>query len=456
VARNFRAETFLLRERPDVFAGFSPSFTDPCRFSHRQASVILPIVQAPQRPEVFPQQFEQELKGKIVMRKTLIIKPAILACSAGLLLTACHTERAEQHHHARYSSTSQDQSWMEGSGAQNSAYSSQSQDQDYSSGQSYSSTSQDYNSGSQASAQSQSSQSGQNEIVIPLHEEQVNVGKRTVDAGQVTIRKIIKTETVNQPIELRHETLVIDREGAGAEARSSASSSQSSAQLNAQSTAKTDSNWQKGAFNESQDLANAQPDNRDQSSSQATDEQSQASTQESSANEPAGANYQQSQQASSNSDLNNGSAFQEQTYTIQLKKEVPIINKSVVQTGQVVARKNSQMQQQTIQQQVRKEDVQLDKSGAAAQNVQIRGDFNTAGRDISEPSGAERQDNLQNKSSQQSTSDGATESIQHDSSGAQKIDSSVDESTDSTTRNRAPTKGQGAQDLKKGVDEEQP
>lgn len=401
----------------------------------------------------------------IVMRKTLIIKPAILACSAGLLLTACHTERAERHH-ARYSSTSQDQSWMEGSGAQNngynSAYNSQSQNQDYSSGQSYSSSaSQDYNSSSQASAQSQSSQAGQNEIVIPLHEEQVNVGKRTVDAGQVTIRKIIKTETVNQPIELRHETLVIDREGAGAEARSSAQSSQSSAQLNAQSTAqtdsstaRTDSNWQKGAFNQNQDQSSAQAENQQQSSSQAADQQSQASTEQSSANEPAGASYQQSQRASS--DLNDGSAFQEQTYTIQLKKEVPVIDKSVVQTGQVVARKNSQMQQQTIQQQIRKEDVQLDKSGAAAQNVQIRGDFNTAGKNISEPSGAERPDTLQNNSSQQSTSGSATESIQHDSAGAQKIDSGVDESTDSTTRNRAPTKGQGAQDLKKGIDEEQP
>lgn len=390
------------------------------------------------------------------MRKTLIIKPAILACSAGLLLTACHTERAEQHHHARYSSTSQDQSWMEGSGAQNSAYSSQSQDQDYSRGQSYSSTSQDYNSGSQSSAQSQSSQAGQNEIVIPLHEERVNVGKRTVDAGQVTIRKIIKTETVNQPIDLRHETLVIDREGAGAEARSSASSSQSNEQLNSQSTAQTDPNWQKGAFNQSEEQSTAPAENRDQSSSQSTVEQSQASTEQSSANEPAGASYQQSQRAGSSSDLSSGSAFQEQTYTIQLKKEVPVIDKSVVQTGKVVARKNSQIQQQTIQQQVRREDVQLDKSGAAAQNVQIRGDFNTAGRDISEPSGAERQDNLQNKPSQQSTSESATESIEHDSAGAQKIDSGVDKSTDSTTRNRAPTKGQGAQDLKKGVNEEQP
>src|SRR5688572_29457828 len=33
--------------------------------------------------------------------------------------------------------------------------------------------------------------------VIPLHEERVNVGKRTVDSGQVTIRKVVTTETIN-------------------------------------------------------------------------------------------------------------------------------------------------------------------------------------------------------------------------------------------------------------------
>jgi len=52
---------------------------------------------------------------------------------------------------------------------------------------------------------------GQPNFVIPLHQETVNVQKREVGAGDVRIRKIVKTETVNQPVELRREEVVIDR-----------------------------------------------------------------------------------------------------------------------------------------------------------------------------------------------------------------------------------------------------
>ena len=48
-------------------------------------------------------------------------------------------------------------------------------------------------------------------IEVPLTEEQVRVGKRTVDAGQVRLRKIVRTEIVNQPVEIRHEDVVIER-----------------------------------------------------------------------------------------------------------------------------------------------------------------------------------------------------------------------------------------------------
>jgi len=51
-----------------------------------------------------------------------------------------------------------------------------------------------------------------NNMVVPLFEEKVNVGKREVESGSVRLRKVVKTETINQPIELRHEELVIDRE----------------------------------------------------------------------------------------------------------------------------------------------------------------------------------------------------------------------------------------------------
>ena len=49
-------------------------------------------------------------------------------------------------------------------------------------------------------------------MVVPLYQENVNVGKREVDSGAVRLKKVVKTETVNQPIELRHEELVIDRD----------------------------------------------------------------------------------------------------------------------------------------------------------------------------------------------------------------------------------------------------
>ena len=47
---------------------------------------------------------------------------------------------------------------------------------------------------------------------IPLYKEQVNVGSQQVNDGAVTIRKVVKTETVNQPVTLTKQTLVIDRQ----------------------------------------------------------------------------------------------------------------------------------------------------------------------------------------------------------------------------------------------------
>jgi uncharacterized protein (TIGR02271 family) len=117
-------------------------------------------------------------------------------------------------------------------------------------------------------------------VTIPLYEENVAVGKREVDAGTVTIRKVVKTETVNQPVELRRETISIDRQP-----------------------------------------ASGQP--ADQSK-----------------------------------------AFTEQQYTIQLHKEEPVVEKRVVQTGQVVANKQSQTEQTTVQREIRKEDVAIDKGNA--------------------------------------------------------------------------------------------
>lgn len=72
----------------------------------------------------------------------------------------------------------------------------------------YSSSAQEY---SPPPAQSQEYTGNQ---VIPLYKEQANVGTRQVDAGTVRIRKIVKTETVNQPVTLHTESVVIDRQPA--------------------------------------------------------------------------------------------------------------------------------------------------------------------------------------------------------------------------------------------------
>ncbi len=46
---------------------------------------------------------------------------------------------------------------------------------------------------------------------IKLSEEQLKVGKREVEAGGVRLRKVIRTEIVNQPVELKREEIVIER-----------------------------------------------------------------------------------------------------------------------------------------------------------------------------------------------------------------------------------------------------
>src|SRR5580765_202065 len=53
-------------------------------------------------------------------------------------------------------------------------------------------------------------------MVVPLYEEKINVGKREVETGSVRLRKVVKTETVNQPIELRHEEIIVERQSGGA------------------------------------------------------------------------------------------------------------------------------------------------------------------------------------------------------------------------------------------------
>jgi uncharacterized protein (TIGR02271 family) len=46
---------------------------------------------------------------------------------------------------------------------------------------------------------------------IPLHEERLKVGKREVEGDGVRLRKIVRTETVQQGVDLRHEEVVVER-----------------------------------------------------------------------------------------------------------------------------------------------------------------------------------------------------------------------------------------------------
>ncbi len=48
-------------------------------------------------------------------------------------------------------------------------------------------------------------------IKVPITEEQVKVGKREVETGAVNIRKEVRQETVNTPVTLKREELVVER-----------------------------------------------------------------------------------------------------------------------------------------------------------------------------------------------------------------------------------------------------
>jgi uncharacterized protein (TIGR02271 family) len=141
-------------------------------------------------------------------------------------------------------------------------------------------------------------QAGAN-TVIPLYEESLAVGTRQVEQGTVRLKKVVKTETVNQPVQLRRETVVIEREPA-------------------------------------------------------------------------------SGQASANMD----NAFKEQETVIQLWREEPVVETRVVSAGQVVAKRQSEIEQSSVQRQVRKEDIDIDKSGNS-ENVIISSGAQGGGADTS-------------------------------------------------------------------------
>jgi len=50
---------------------------------------------------------------------------------------------------------------------------------------------------------------------VQLKEEEVKVGKREVEYGGIRLRKIVRTETVNQPVQLKREEIVVERVPSG-------------------------------------------------------------------------------------------------------------------------------------------------------------------------------------------------------------------------------------------------
>jgi uncharacterized protein (TIGR02271 family) len=63
----------------------------------------------------------------------------------------------------------------------------------------------------QTSAPTGQTQELKGDISIPIYEEQLAVGTRMVESGSVRLRKQVTTETVNQPVQIRRESLVVDR-----------------------------------------------------------------------------------------------------------------------------------------------------------------------------------------------------------------------------------------------------
>ena len=156
-------------------------------------------------------------------------------------------------------------------------------------------------------------------MVIPLHEEQVQVGKRTVEAGTIRLRKQITTETVNQPVEIRKETIVVDREPVGGTGSS-------------QSFQSTTGQGQSSHF-QSQSGSIAQP-------------------------------------------------FEQGEIVVRLHSEEPVIEKRMVPAGNIVVETRVTNEQINVQQQIRREKIDVDKGNA--QNVIVS-------ENLAQPSGTTTQ-----------------------------------------------------------------
>jgi len=127
---------------------------------------------------------------------------------------------------------------------------------------------------------------------VQLREEQLKVGKREVEAGGVRLRKIIRTETVNQPVELKREEIVVER------------------------------------------VSGSQRDLKSQGG---------------------------------------GQDFREQDIYIPLRREEAVVEKESRVREEVRVSKKAETERQTVSQQVRKEDIDIQRSGAMPAPTKARG-----------------------------------------------------------------------------------
>jgi uncharacterized protein (TIGR02271 family) len=139
-------------------------------------------------------------------------------------------------------------------------------------------------------------------MVIPLYTETASVGKQE-QTSQVRVRKVVKTETINQPLELRHEEVVVERLPAGSAANT----------------------------------MNRQP-------------------------------------------------FSSGELVINVQSEQPLIQKTITQSGAVAVNTTSKSQQQNITTEVRKEDIDVSKSGNA-QNINIGPNIQSSAGGAESPGG---------------------------------------------------------------------
>ncbi|MDB6121188.1 MAG: hypothetical protein JWQ71_181 [Pedosphaera sp.] len=272
------------------------------------------------------------------------LKTAFIVASTAVLAAGCSSTR-----HAGYSSNQAPLAMTDQSGEYGSMGGTGSSSQtQYGSG-----SSQAYSSDQAAAASAQIS--AQN-LVIPLQQEQLRVGTQQINAGGVRLRKTVTSETVSQPIQLRRESLTVDRLPANAQ-------------------------------------ANANQGAAPQFSGSDT-----GGTQSSSAQNPQGTSL--------------GTPFQQGEMVINLTREQPIVQTEIVPAGSVVVRRQVITEPVNVQHQVRRENVQAFPIGNP-QNVNISSNLMSSaqGQASNAPSSANEASGAAPSTSGQSSGAGGSPAI---------------------------------------------